>query len=569
MEISKEIMISVIIPVYNAESYIDECLKSVLRQQEASFEVVLVNDGSTDGSAAICRKWAEKYSNLVYLEQENQGQGTARNVAINHASGKWMVFLDADDIMLPGALKYLENIADEGCDIFVYGCIFISKDESSSWVQLPPCTDDRNEIIKETMSVLWDKMIRAEFWRNEKIQLSNVYGEDVCPVYVLETRAKKIRTFQVPLMIHFDRIDNLSSKPEQILRIVETLSHTIDVFCEKGIFEFYKIALFFMLLNHHKHYYRLWRLERQHTEKVIIDQLEKLALRYFPEEYCKFFEAEKEALALIGCIERPFPAELEARDVFYYPCMEQYLLDEYKASDMSCHFIINVENEIRSVSSGIRTLDWALSYWKMQCAELLEVRKNRNLDGSIFLYCPEERRNEFVKCFEETAQCLWGCGRLDILEDFWKYTEDQICENETIHNAQTPDKFNYRNEYLRLDYNVRTLCMWLRLKQRGVKLDAYFAEHNFCTVGIYGMGYLGKLLLDELENSSLKIKFLIDRNQTQETKYSIYAPEDVLPAADVIVVSVLHQFDHIRMHMKCASRVVSLEEVVDWCENYG
>lgn len=66
MEISKEITISVIIPVYNAESYIDECLKSVLRQQEASFEVVLVNDGSTDGSAAICRKWAEKYSNLVY-----------------------------------------------------------------------------------------------------------------------------------------------------------------------------------------------------------------------------------------------------------------------------------------------------------------------------------------------------------------------------------------------------------------------------------------------------------------------------------------------------------------------
>ena len=74
--------ISVIIPAYNVEKYLDDCLKSVMLYNSSPFEVVLVNDGSNDRTAAVCEKWVKKYSNIVYIEQENKGQGAARNIAV-------------------------------------------------------------------------------------------------------------------------------------------------------------------------------------------------------------------------------------------------------------------------------------------------------------------------------------------------------------------------------------------------------------------------------------------------------------------------------------------------------
>ncbi len=559
-----KINISVIIPAYNAGAYMEDCLESVMTQEGAFFEVIVVNDGSTDGTAKICKKWMDKCRNLVYIEQEKKGQGTARNAAIQHAKGEWLVFLDADDTMLPGALGYLKRNAPEETDILVYGCIFISRDQRWSLRQLPPDTDDKEKIMKETVSVLWDKMIRKEFWKKEEIQLLNTYGEDVCPAYILEARAKRIRTLQVPLMCHYDRADNLSSKPEQIMQIVKTLQDTLRTFEERGLFESYSIPLFCMLLNHHKHYFRLWRGNHRNTEKKITEELKKIAVQYFPEEYQKLFEAEKESLIVIGKVDRPFPAELEARDVYYYPHMEQYLLDEGKVTDTACHFIINVENEIRSVITCTRTKEWALSYWSMQCIELSEIRKSKRLKGSVFLYCPKLTGNNLVSCFEEAAQKIWNCGRLERLEDIWRYA-DAADGSGLAEQAALADTFHYRVEYMRLDMNVSLLCTWLRLKQQGTGLERYFVEHRYRKIGIYGMGYLGELLADELECSAVKVLYFVDRKREKEAFCSVYSPDAVLPEADVIVVSVLHSYDAIRVRLKCACPVISLEEVTDWC----
>lgn len=568
------VTISVIIPAYNVELYIESCLKSVMEQQEASFEVVLINDGSTDCTGVICKSWAEKYSNIVYLEQKNKGQGTARNVAIDHASGEWLVFLDADDTMLPGALKYLEDSASENYDIFVYGCIFISENQESNWLQLPPSGNDKDVIMKEIMSVLWDKMFRTAFWKNNRIRLKNVYGEDVCPVYWLETQTNNICTLQIPLMCHYVRADNLSAKPEQIIQIVQTLTDTLGIFKEKGLLERYQTPLLFMILNHYKHYYRLWRLNNRKVERKIADDLKKLAEQHFSKEYQQLFDASDESLVIVGKISRPFPAEVEARDVYYYPRLEHYLSNEDKTEGLICHFIINVENEMQSVVNGTRSLNWALSYWKMQCVELLEIKRKKRIEGNIFLYSVKREKNELIENFEKIAKSLWDCIELKTLEDFWKYidirkyaiskkydvAEDRISKTIAIKN------FNFRGEYLRLDYNVNLIYVWLQMRQRGVKLETYFMEHKYKNIGIYGMGYLGKLLLGELEKSDVKISFLIDRNDIQESDYKVYAPESVLPSVDLIVVSVIHQYDEIKMRIKCVCHVVSLQEIVEWCE---
>lgn len=99
--------ISVIIPIYNAASSLDRCLCSVLDQTCTSFEVILVDDGSTDGSSAICDRYAEEDSRIVVIHKENGGVSSARNVGIEAAAGDYIMFLDSDDVLSPDALEIL------------------------------------------------------------------------------------------------------------------------------------------------------------------------------------------------------------------------------------------------------------------------------------------------------------------------------------------------------------------------------------------------------------------------------------------------------------------------------
>ena len=100
-------MISVIIPLYNKEPIIERSLQSVLSQDYDDFEVVVVNDGSTDRSADIVRSINDPRIRLI--EQENGGPSKARNTGTKNARGEWILFLDADDELLPGALNYFSQ----------------------------------------------------------------------------------------------------------------------------------------------------------------------------------------------------------------------------------------------------------------------------------------------------------------------------------------------------------------------------------------------------------------------------------------------------------------------------
>ena len=99
--------ISIIIPVYRVEQYLRKCLDSIIRQglHDGEYEVILVNDGSKDGSVAICEEYCQKYPHFKLLNQENQGVSVARNNGIEHAQGKYIVFVDADDYLLDNGLN--------------------------------------------------------------------------------------------------------------------------------------------------------------------------------------------------------------------------------------------------------------------------------------------------------------------------------------------------------------------------------------------------------------------------------------------------------------------------------
>ena len=103
--------ISVIIPIYNADKWLNEALRSLQTQSFSDFDVIMVDDGSTDKSAEICQHYCDKDSRFRLISQPNKGVSSARNHGIDIAEGDWIAFMDADDIMPPDALEIMSGYA--------------------------------------------------------------------------------------------------------------------------------------------------------------------------------------------------------------------------------------------------------------------------------------------------------------------------------------------------------------------------------------------------------------------------------------------------------------------------
>lgn len=115
-------LISIVIPVYNAEKYIRRCIYSIIRQTYQNFELILVNDGSIDNSLEICKEYAIKDKRITVLSQKNNGASSARNKGIESANGEWITFIDADDSVDPKYLELLcENITGEERTLIIQG----------------------------------------------------------------------------------------------------------------------------------------------------------------------------------------------------------------------------------------------------------------------------------------------------------------------------------------------------------------------------------------------------------------------------------------------------------------
>lgn len=101
------LFVSIVIPVYNVEKYLDECLNSILNQTYTDYELILVDDGSQDRSGEICDSYVEMYGNIHVFHQSNQGQAAARNLGVEKAKADWVMFVDSDDVVHPQLLEYL------------------------------------------------------------------------------------------------------------------------------------------------------------------------------------------------------------------------------------------------------------------------------------------------------------------------------------------------------------------------------------------------------------------------------------------------------------------------------
>lgn len=120
----RNIVLSVIVPIYNGEKYLDRLIEAFLMQKLDQFEVILIDDGSVDGTYQICKNYSKTYSWIRVLHTENKGVSHARNLGIKEAKGKWIHFIDVDDVIHPELFREFYEISNsEETEIIICGCI--------------------------------------------------------------------------------------------------------------------------------------------------------------------------------------------------------------------------------------------------------------------------------------------------------------------------------------------------------------------------------------------------------------------------------------------------------------
>ncbi len=146
-------MISVIIPVYNSENYLKRCINSILDSTFDDFEIILVNDGSTDKSQEICEQFSNADKRVKLLNQENAGASSARNTGIAESAGDWIVFVDSDDYIHPRFLEMVAAYADSqyDCLIFGYSSDTLSSTENSIMMEFSS-KQEKLMLIRKTLT---------------------------------------------------------------------------------------------------------------------------------------------------------------------------------------------------------------------------------------------------------------------------------------------------------------------------------------------------------------------------------------------------------------------------------
>lgn len=166
--------VSVVIPVYNTEKYLKRCIDSVISQSYNNLEILIVDDGSTDGSSSICDSIAESDSRVKVIHQINGGLSAARNAGINSSTGDYICFLDSDDYYCPDIIKQAVNEAENGCDCVIWGYIAKFDDNSADdkiyaqdyfkFIKGENCFTGE---ITSALGYAWNKLYNADKLKNQ------------------------------------------------------------------------------------------------------------------------------------------------------------------------------------------------------------------------------------------------------------------------------------------------------------------------------------------------------------------------------------------------------------------
>ncbi|MBQ8785251.1 MAG: glycosyltransferase [Alphaproteobacteria bacterium] len=211
--------ISIIIPVYNVQNYLEKCLGSVKNQTFQDWEAICVNDGSTDNSLEILQQYAEKDERFIVITQENQGLSPARNTGLEKTKGDYIMFLDGDDFLHPQCMELaLRTIKDTDSDIcqFKFKSVMLNEKVDSCFYEKIPYIERISDIFQKVISkefkrsvVVWDKLYKSDLAK--KITFKSVNpGEDALYTFELLDNTKIFSVLPVELIYYVQRPSSIT-----------------------------------------------------------------------------------------------------------------------------------------------------------------------------------------------------------------------------------------------------------------------------------------------------------------------------------------------------------------------
>lgn len=195
--------VSILVPVYNSEKHLQTCLESIMKQTYYNLQVILFDDGSTDGSLNICHGYESHFSNIEVYHQENQGVATARNILLTKVKGDYTIFIDSDDWIEPDMIADLvDYIQKYELDIAI--CASISERNDSNTIvdktRQVPLIENREQIIKkfllhkELNGSLCNKLVKTSLLHKLVFDPTIWYGEDALMMWQVLQRANRVGT---------------------------------------------------------------------------------------------------------------------------------------------------------------------------------------------------------------------------------------------------------------------------------------------------------------------------------------------------------------------------------------
>lgn len=271
------INISIIIPIYNVQEYLEQCIKLILKSIESNYELILVNDGSTDDSFNICKKYSSRNNNIKIVNKKNGGLSSARNAGIDVAQGKYIVFLDPDDEINENYFKNLLNIMEKNkCDIVISGYeTFPVKKVITPGYKLNTILEGRDLVLSaknihsnNELCFVWRNIYKLDIIKRNNIRFNEevFIGEDV--IFNLEFLLKSKRAYAVDEVLYYYRTNNANSlmrakyKPnleKSLLKQYEVrkyLSEEYNLLSDKNykfdMANYYLKSIYFMMINNLK-----------------------------------------------------------------------------------------------------------------------------------------------------------------------------------------------------------------------------------------------------------------------------------------------------------------------------
>ncbi|MBR4455839.1 MAG: glycosyltransferase [Solobacterium sp.] len=280
--------LSVIVPVYNVEAYLPCCLQSLQKQTLKDMEVILVDDGSTDGSSVIAERFAESDPRFRYFRKENGGLSDARNFGLPYAEGDYIAFLDSDDWVEEDLYeRMVSEIRD--ADVCIADLEYVWQDSSRNFV-MKGLTDWKTDTVnqKALLSPLfaWNKIYKAELFKGEggyRYPLHTWY-EDHPVTTMIFAKAKKIAYLPYCGFRYRQREGSIMAATDdpRILQIFDVLAMVRKNFTDAGLFETYRTELEYLHIEHLR-LYGMFRFIRSSQWKTCYERSEAVMRENFPD----------------------------------------------------------------------------------------------------------------------------------------------------------------------------------------------------------------------------------------------------------------------------------------------